>query len=108
MGDWVKLDLNNKDTYPSFLYPRKDGGKVWETDRVLCAIKAPLLNGEVRYLVKEGKGQAKYLGSDSKPTDPKFVRWLIPGSQNEVVAWMPLPEYNEDCDDNTGKEKQGS
>lgn len=100
MGDWIKLDKNNKDTYPRFIHWKNDGWMGhWETDRVLCAIKAPLKNGEVRYLVKEGKGyvdSADGVGLDSKPIHLEYTGWLIPGSQNNVVAWMPLPEYNEE------------
>lgn len=98
MGDWIKLDKNNRDTYPRFCNWNKNNGwrSHWETDRVLCAIKAPLANGEVRYLVKEGKGTAEDVGIDSKPINLDCTVWRVPGSQNDVVAWMPLPEYNEE------------
>lgn len=96
MGDWIKLDKNNRDTYPCFCHWNNGWRQEWETDRVLCAIKAPLANGEVRYLVKEGKGCTHAVGLDGKPIDLEYVGWLIPGSQSAVVAWMPLPEYNEE------------
>lgn len=54
----------------------KNGRK--RSEQVLCAIEASTQKG-TRYIVKEGCLEDGC--------------WRIPGSQCNVVAWMPMPEY---------------
>lgn len=75
--EWIKVE----DRLPEGTRKNNDGRPI--SDQVLCAIKATTLNG-TRYIVKEGH------------LDIKWNRWKIPGSQHDVVAWMPMPEYKED------------
>lgn len=55
---------------------KKNGRK--RSEQVLCAIKATTMR-ETRYIVKEGCLENGH--------------WRVSGSQNDVVAWMPMPEY---------------
>ena len=71
MYPWIDV----KDRVPEMTIKK---GNINKSEQVLCAIKA-VTQKEARYIVKEGCYQNGY--------------WRIPGSQNDVVAWMPMPEY---------------
>lgn len=74
--EWIKVE----DRLPEAT--RKDSSGRPISDQVLCAIKAKTKSG-IRYIVKEGH------------FDIHWKLWSIPGSQHEVVAWMPMPEYSD-------------
>lgn len=71
---WIKVE----DKLPEATRTHEWRGPI--SDQVLCAIKCTTKEG-TRYIVKEGHYAHKY------------NYWAVPGSQHEVVAWMPMPEY---------------
>ena len=85
--DWINCETQQPTTSNSY---RRDRTIIYQSEPVLCAIKAETKDG-VRYIVKEGKYEKRF-------RDGKCIwdYWRIAGSQNNVVAWMPLPEYKEE------------